>query len=941
MAETKITKPPSPKPTNLMIRRSSDNDNAAMEALWGVPADALSDTNHRWQSLDEYWTFEASNNMSSNWVPQRGDGHAMADKIWVRDKGADHSSDIVWYNRLRYHPCTMNRYLNSVTCKLVAGNSKGSKSISKKVWPQVPTAPVINEPEYDNNNQAVTFAIDFPEITGMRECYDVKHCIARKDALSLNSAYSGKWTETAWSTFRTDSYDSTYNLALNRAIQVGEWVVVECRAYSRGLKGDSGVVTKRYVYAYPAYAYIKSVKSSDKTDLASVYISVHIAYATSYDKAKKKDVRTNLDPVDTIKLQRLYNTNLATQAAADGSGSWQDVDGAVDDGNCIGFYDSATDAMPEVGKHTWYRVVTQHGPFTRVSHAYEAQCLFSKSDEVANDEAKIKSLEPGADGESIVGVVGWRNDDSTTTEISWSDHQGAWWSNTQPESMDITWKDSTSQVYGFPNSATFYIRGLEKGKNYFVRARRKQVDGDSVSYGPWQFLKESYPVSLVEAPTDVHIAAPVAIERGSGIPCTWTFNGPEQTEWNLYRVSRDSAILLGGGEGPDASFTIPASKLVGLNSAMLYVSITCGGKWTESNRVTVVIDEAPSIGLTVNDILTAQPLAINLTTNSSVASATVLVASHLGITGESPDGDFIQEDGDVIWSADLDPGELGWTGSGNLYSATVTLPTGLDFKDNGSYVVTATTRSQYGLASEPASETFRVEWAHQALPPSSAEIVIDEQELSATITPYAPEEAANSDVCDVYRLTPDGAYLIARDVEFGTSIVDPFCPYSNLPDAELAYRLCTRTVDGDIQWADFPYSLKRSFVRLDWDGGFIELPYDIIATSGWEKGFELDERLDGSRVGNWDSGATKEVSIALDLVKTGMWSEAATIREIGKASHAYFVRSQDGCAYAANVQVDSMDFEYSKVSVPVSMKVTEINFGEEFWAVPEGTLGGD
>ena len=943
-----ITKKPSPKPTNIILRRGDENDGNSIDALWGVPADALTETSHQWGALDEYWTFEASTGMTSGWKQQRGDGHVMADKVWVRDKGADHQSNTMWYDRTKYHPVKPGRHLEYVNCLLSAQNSKGKTNVGKRIWFKKPLAPTIADPVFDSQNNSVSFTMTRPDESDLLECYDFRYCIARRDCKSLNTSYSDRWVEDTWTSTTSEEATKTYNLSLGRAIAVGEWVVVECRAYSRGLKGDSPVATNRFVYAYPAYAYIESVKTGKvRTSLSPVYISVKIAYAVD---ANKK--RTYLDPVDTIKLQILYNTSLSTRAAAEDSNEWADVDGAVDDGACIGFYDNASTAMPDVGKHTWYRVVTQHGQFTRISHAYEAKCLFRKSDEVANDKAKITELVPGSDGESIEGVVGWKNDDSTTTEISWSTNQGGWWSNNQPDSMDITWADSSSQVAGYAHSATFYITGLENGETYFVRARRKQVDGDTVTNGPWQFPPASmYPITLVEAPEDVRITAPAVIARGKGIPCTWSFNGPEQTEWKLYRTgianSKRWYRTIASGKGPRASYTVPVSKTKNPNNTNLYlesadlvVDVTCGGNWSSSNIVTVMIDQAPTIAVSAADTLTAQPLSVTLTSNSSEASVYLKVASHLGITYEKPDGMCVQDDGDVVWSDFLGPKDIGWTSSNGSYTATYTLPSGLDFVENGMYKVTATAQSRYGLTSAQRSDIFDVEWAHQALPPSDATVSVDEASLSATLTPEPPDGAAVTDVCDIYRVTPDGAYVIARDVEFGESVMDPYCPFSNTRDAELAYRFCTRTIDGDIQWSDTEYSLSRTFMRIDWDGDYVELPYGVAVSDSWpDDGFELQKRLDGSRPGFWDAGYTRETSVSLDLARGQMWDETSKVRALGQSSFPCFVRTNDGCAYEANVSVDSMEMACGAGSIPVSMKITEIDLDEQFMAVPVDEQG--
>ena len=224
-------------------------------------------------------------------------------------------------------------------------------------------------------------------------------------------------------------------------------------------------------------------------------------------------------------------------------------------------------------------------------------------------------------------------------------------------------------------------------------------------------------------------------------------------------------------------------------------------------------------------------------------------------------------------------------------------------------------------------------WEHQAVCPSTiSTIAIDTELMQATITPAAPENAAQTDVCDIYRLTADGAYLIAEDVAFGSSIVDRFAPFSR--DGEnLAYRLCTRTADGDIDFTDVPYSLRSRALRIDFDDGSVTLPYNVGVSDTFTKSFESRAHMDGEIAGYWNANVARTASITTDFVR-GDAELAELVRELAGYAGACFVRTPSGSAYEADVEVEGLDEAYNSVASAVSLNVTEVRLTDEFRATP-------
>ena len=919
------TRKPSPAPANLVMHRGTENDGCSIQASWGVPADAIWESNHMWASLDEHWAFNASKNMSKTEIQQRGDAHAMADRIWVRDRGADHSSTTMWFNRNSYHPRTMNRYLNSVSMYLAAGNGKGLTYTPRNAnggaaWLTFtlakPPAPKITH-EHDAQTGNITFTIECPDCNEWQDRWDTWYWITRQDK-NWNTDFN-KETSSAPNKGRA-STDTTITQVVSgwadQAIGFDSWIRFKCKAYSRGVKGDSSVTTDMFVYAYPAQARITGISKSGFNSTDRVTVGV----VTNHD--------ANQHPVDTVQLQRLGNTAISSAASAGLSQNWVDVEGAVDDCNCAGLADTVNAALPDVGNHTWYRIKSTHYNLVRYSNPVEATCLRRTSNPQSDDKVKFHTIGSGEDGESVTMKLAWKNDDSTHTEVSWSTYRDAWESTEEPEIYRLTWRDASSAVSGWNYSASVTIRGLETGEPVYVRARRVLVDGTTETPGPWCMpASSSYPVTPQVAPSDVQLTASEAVERGQGIQCSWTFQGGEQTAWTMYDTAASPRKVLASGKGADGGCTVPASKLGSSSMVKLVVAVTTGGDWVESQSVPVTIMDKPEISISAIDTLTAQPITIDLESSSSTASVALWISAH-GAGGNNPNDDNPQPYGDIVWSELVTPD---WVDDEGTWVTTITAPMGLDFRDKAGYTVYAMS-TVGGLSSDMAESSFEVEWAHQAACPDrdASTVIVDADELTATITPIAPSGAAQTDVCDVYRKTPDGAYLIAEGVPFGATVIDPYTPYSNLPNAELMYLLCTRTEDGDTEWGEWEYSLYGSHLRIDWADNHVDLPYDVVHTTTLEKSFELSERLNGARVGNWDAGATRRESVTLDLVRNDMWETAQLLRELGRYGGSCFVRSHDGCAYEANVQLDSMELSYRGKSVPISLGITEIGLTEAF-----------
>ena len=175
----------------------------------------------------------------------------------------------------------------------------------------------------------------------------------------------------------------------------------------------------------------------------------------------------------------------------------------------------------------------------------------------------------------------------------------------------------------------------------------------------------------------------------------------------------------------------------------------------------------------------------------------------------------------------------------------------------------------------------------------------------------------------------DGATLVAQDVVFGTTVIDEYAPYSG-KDGQPAYRICTRTADGDLEWSDFEYTLRHDGLRIDWESDHVELPYNVKWSIGWQKSFNLSSRWDGSRVGQWDGGATRNEKLSTDVIRIESWETSKLLSELARHDGPCFVRTSAGEAYQANVNVTDYGWSHDSAAIAVSIDATETDLTDEF-----------
>ena len=88
--------------------------------------------------------------------------------------------------------------------------------------------------------------------------------------------------------------------------------------------------------------------------------------------------------------------------------------------------------------------------------------------------------------------------------------------------------------------------------------------------------------------------------------------------------------------------------------------------------------------------------------------------------------------------------------------------------------------------------------------------------------------------------------------------------------------------------------------------------------------------MDGTRTGWWNEGVERKATLSTDIVKVGDPEQKERIKALAVYSGPVFVRTPNGCAYTANVDVTNYDTSYDSLVIPVSFSATEIDLTDEF-----------
>lgn len=539
---------------------------------------------------------------------------------------------------------------------------------------------------------------------------------------------------------------------------------------------------------------------------------------------------------------------------------------------------------------------------------------------------------------------------------------------------------------------TLFISGLSPMTPYYVKARRflkesgyRSTESYSKNYAEYKVDGKLTTVMPTKRPEDVKLYAPEQAIWGRDFSVTWSFNSEaEQEEYSVMwmcgdsdAAKEDSKVLVNKvDKAPYA--VIPWSEVQDkFFEGTLYLGIKMKTKdfWSdvsEISKVSLIVPPTAALGNV--DIIDGMPFNVTLYTNDPNAAAIVRITSH-GVDRWGPDGFDRQPEGFVVYSDKIYPkwiavdagvldssinvsrGENNSVYSYNLELADVPL------RNNGSYLLEySTVNDEYGLTSieiDSSGDEIRetaeltVEYTQVPVAPSCYAVVPYQSVehmghdpkayvcmfLDSSYTGNQREYLLNECVADVYRITPDGVYIIAEGISpwHGRTVVDSYPAYSK--ETSGLYRVALRSPDGDVEWSDAEYRYPGYSVRFDWgdpaneergEYTHLTLPYNLSWSDNWSKNARVELHLDGNYIGQWRRGADRKNSLSTQLARIEGTEQCDRVRALAKYSGPVLVRLPDGCCFAANVTVSGLQNSYDSLTMSVSFEAQEIRMVDDF-----------
>ena len=882
---------------------------------WKIPAKALKSgakDSVRFDGLDMKWVYDA--------VPSTGGVTKGKDDIVNSDSTGKEKtkSDSDTISRKSFWPLK-NPKLAYIEFWIRGYNKQGGKKVygpyaHKALQMLVPDPPGTTL-SYNSGTGVVTASYSTEHPDGARECYRTKCWVTvggskKADGVAYTEASRtvGSW-----------EVPSALNLG------IGNFAVCTFRAINQGLAGDSSPSDKTVYVVHPNPAtlgtpeLVYSESGVNTTAMVRVPISstggVKVGtnsngnaiwqFPTTVTLQRVKDVPTDNDPTSASQMD-----------------GWTDV--MSDNGSTNGLSDTWAQGVSGVGLHTWYRLKSERDGYTVLSTPVCATAMDVTSSSTVAGAANIDSISAGADGKSLTVTLSGKEQDDDGYEVSWSDEEDAWESTEPPKTFETT-------------GSSLVIKGLKEGTKYYVKARAYDTDADGNHvYGSYSGVRAETPYTM---PSAVILLGDSATVRGSALQLSWTYDTEaQQVGWRL--IKSDGSVMKSGNETTCAC-TVTPEEYGDAESLSLCVELTTGGGWKRSDYRTFSFADAPTCSISVPSTLTSQPLSLTVESDvGDIVSASVTAVGHSG-SGIGAGSD--QMAGDTVWSGSIMPT---WSTSGGTRSASITLPRGLGLNNGASYIVRVSSAdSSTGLSSETAESAFSVDWSHTASQPSVS-VVADIAGRSAAITVSAPADYENGDRFDLYRSTPDGEWLIASDVPFGSTVTDRMAPYTSSGNG-LSYVAVAKTADGDTCASDdAEYSISCKSLRFDWEGKFVELPYNLKSSDAFEKDSEVRTHVDGSRSAYWNAAITRNANLSTDVIRLKDDEQQSLVRDMLQHPGSVFVRTPDGLAFSADVSTGSIERSYETKAVGMSFNAFEHDLGddgrptESDIAVPEWSGGG-
>lgn len=547
--------------------------------------------------------------------------------------------------------------------------------------------------------------------------------------------------------------------------------------------------------------------------------------------------------------------------------------------------------------------------------------------------APIINVEQSEIENTAIVTWDWSDSNATDAEVSWSDHEDAWESTDEPE----------THIVNNSKASKLNVSGLETGINLYFRVRLMQTSGDDTTYG---LYSDTFVINLASAPAVpvLEMSSQVIDPEGEAI-ASWVYisrDNSMQAHATIYECSGVDPVPILQVEEEQTAVIRPSDLEWAVGDYLLAVGVqSASGRFSElSDPVPVTVREPLTCSITQASlvsrtetidgdtytfpyVLAEMPMTVTVT-GAGTAGQTVLTLKRKD--------DYVilkPDETELIGHADEVVCQHVYTGEAQQ-TITIDEVQG-KLNDGATYYIEATVTDDLGRTAsdrypnDDPDDYFKVIWDEQAIMPEATAVIMNDDYAKLTIT--KPQDWADGDVVDIYRMTSERPQKIAEDVEMDDDPVEYVDPYPTLGDNG-GYRFVYKTINGDdtldaddnFAWLDVPAVCDSDEAIIDFNGERIPLPYNLKVSNSWGKDFQETRYLGGHIAGDWTAGVSRSGSIDSVTVPVKDPAVFSSIRRLAEYTDLCHVRTLDGSVMTCNVDVDD-DFGYDTAGKIQSVKL--------------------